>query len=173
MIVLETRRLILRRLGEDDVEPLAAIHADPDVMRFIGGVRTRAQTQARLCDLIENQRRLGFSKWAVVLRSTGELIGRCGPIVERIDGVSEVEVGYDIARSHWGRGLATEAARAAVEHCLSSLGLARVIALIHPQNVASQAVARRIGMTYERDVEWRGGVFGLHAREARAATIFT
>jgi RimJ/RimL family protein N-acetyltransferase len=165
MIVCETARLILRRLTEEDLDPLAAIHADPRVMRFIGGVRTRARTHARLLELIGDQHRLGFSKWAVVLRRTGEFIGRCGPIVAQVGGASEVEVGYDLARCHWGHGLATEAAAAAVAYCLSSLAMTRVVSLIHVQNKASQSVAKRVGMIYERDVEWRSEPFALYARE--------
>ena len=140
------------------------IHADADVMQFVGGVRTHAHTRARLVELIDAYERVGFSKWAVVLRRTGELIGRCGPSLTRIDGVDEVEVGYDLAKPHWGQGLASEAAGAAVAHCFSTLGRSRVVSLIHAQNVASQRVARRLGMGYERDVEWRALAFHLYAR---------
>jgi ribosomal-protein-alanine N-acetyltransferase len=112
-VVCETERLILRRLTMDDLEPLAAIHADAEVMQFVGGARTYAQTRDRLRDLIDAYETVGFSKWAVVHRASGAFIGRCGPILERISGVDEVEVGYDLAKSYWGQGLASEAAAAA------------------------------------------------------------
>jgi ribosomal-protein-alanine N-acetyltransferase len=168
LIACETERLVLRNLTLDDLEPLAAIHADAEVMKFVGGARTLAQTRARLVELIDAYDRVGFSKWAVIHRASGEFIGRCGPILERVAGVDEIEVGYDLARRFWGQGLATEAARAAVEHCFVRLGRARVISIIHPQNVASQQVARRLGMAFERDVEWRGGTFGMYAKSATA-----
>jgi RimJ/RimL family protein N-acetyltransferase len=109
VIVCQTERLILRHFTEEDLEPLAVIHADPDVMRFFGGARTVAQTRARLFDFLSAYKRVGLSKWAVVLRNTGELIGRCGPAIEPIEGVEEVELGYDLAKRYWGQGLATEA----------------------------------------------------------------
>lgn len=165
MVVLETERLILRRFTEEDVNALAAIHADPDVMRFFGGPRTFERTRLRLLDYLRDYEQLGFGKWAVILKGTGELIGRCGPAIEVIEGKGEVEVGYDLGKAHWGRGLATEAARAAVQHCFSVLRRERVIALIHLQNGVSQRVALRIGMHYERDVLWRGSPIQLYAKE--------
>jgi ribosomal-protein-alanine N-acetyltransferase len=165
-VVCETERLILRRLTMDDLEPLAAIHADADVMQFVGGARTYAQTRTRLRDLIDAYETVGFSKWAVVHRASGTFIGRCGPILEQVGGVDEVEVGYDLAKPYWGQGLASEAAAAAVAHCFSALGRSRVISLIRQENVASQRVARHLGMTYERDVEWRGMTIGMYALHA-------
>jgi ribosomal-protein-alanine N-acetyltransferase len=164
-VVCETDRLILRHFTADDLGALAAIHSDPEVTRFFGGTRTPEQTRARLADFLRDYERLGFAKWAVVLRSTGELIGRCGPAIEHVDGTDEVEIGYDLAKQHWGRGLATEAAAAAVEHCFVVLGRPRVISLIDPRNVASQRVAQHIGMTYERDVEWRKRPIRLYSKE--------
>jgi RimJ/RimL family protein N-acetyltransferase len=168
MIVLETSRLILRRFAPEDVPALAKIHADPEVMRFIGGVRTVEQVRARLADFLEAYDRIGFSKWAVVLRSTGQLIGRCGPSIESIDGVDEIEVGYDFAKDVWGNGFATEAAAAAVRYCSDVLGRTRVIALIDPANEPSQRVARRLGMTDEGAVQWRKKTMRLYARSLPA-----
>jgi RimJ/RimL family protein N-acetyltransferase len=163
MIIYESERILLRSLTEDDLDPLAAIFADPEVTRFIGGPRTRAQVEARLHELMAGYARDGFSKWAVVLRATGATIGRCGPMRETIEGRDEVEIGYDLAKEHWRCGIASEAARAALAHCFDALHLPRVISIIAPENAASQGVARRLGMRYERDVTWRGGRFGMYA----------
>lgn len=138
----------------DDLDPLAAMHTDPEVARFIGGVKTAEQTRLRLLEWLDQYQRYGFSKWAVVLRTTGELIGRCGLSPEQIDGVSEWELGWTFGRAHWGHGYASEAAAAAKEHCFRDLGLQRLISLIRPGNVASERVAERIGMTYEGVVQW-------------------
>jgi RimJ/RimL family protein N-acetyltransferase len=148
-----------------DLAPVAAMMADPEVTRFFpGGPRTEEQTRARLDGFVHDYDRVGFSKWAVVLRSSGDLIGRCGPTIQSVDGVDEVEIGYDLARQHWGRGLATEAAAAAVEHCFAGLGMTRVVSIIDPNNVPSLRVAQRLGMKHERDIEWRQGNFRLYAR---------
>jgi ribosomal-protein-alanine N-acetyltransferase len=165
MIICETDRVILRRFTMADLDPVAAIMADPEVTRFFpGGPRTREQTGARLADFLRDYDRVGFSKWAVVLRSSGELIGRCGPAIQSVEGVDEAEIGYDLAKHHWGRGLATEAAAAATEHCFAVLGMTRVISIIDPNNVPSLRVAQRLGMTYERDVEWRKAHFRLYSK---------
>jgi len=82
MIVSETPRLVLRRFTPDDADALAVIHADPVVAEFIGGVVTPEQTRARVAGFLDDYARWGFSKWAVVLKSTCELIGRCGPVLE-------------------------------------------------------------------------------------------
>jgi ribosomal-protein-alanine N-acetyltransferase len=165
MVICETDRLVLRRFTPADLDPVAAMMADPEVTQFFpGGPRTREQTLARLDDFLREYERVGFSKWAVVLRSSGELIGRCGPAIQSVDGVDEVELGYDLAKHHWGRGLATEAATAAVEHCFAVLGMARVISIIDPNNVPSLRVAQRLGMAYEHDIEWRKATFRLYSR---------
>jgi ribosomal-protein-alanine N-acetyltransferase len=165
MVVCETERLILRRFTRADLDAVAGIMADPEVTRFFpGGPRTLEQTRVRLDGFLQDYDRVGFSKWAVVLRSSGELIGRCGPAIQSIDGVDEVEIGYDLAKHHWGRGLATEAAAAAIEHCFAVLGMTRVISIIAPDNAPSLRVAQRLRMTHERDIEWRKGTFRLYAK---------
>jgi [ribosomal protein S5]-alanine N-acetyltransferase len=156
IIVCETSRLLLRHFTMDDLDSLDAMHSDPEVARFIGGVKTREETRQRLKVWLEEYERYGFSKWAVVLRSSGELIGRCGLSLEQIDGQSKWELGWTFARAHWGHGYATEAAAGAMEHCFRNRGLQHLISLIRPGNVASMRVAERIGMTYDRIVQWNG-----------------
>jgi ribosomal-protein-alanine N-acetyltransferase len=165
MVICETERLILRRFTTADLDALAAIMADPDVTRFFpGGPRTREQTRIRLEGFLHDYDSVGFSKWAVVLRDSGELIGRCGPAIQSVGGVDEAEIGYDLAKHQWGRGLATEAATAAIEHCFAVLGMNRVVSIIDPNNVPSLRVSQRLGMTYERDIEWRKGTFRLYSK---------
>jgi len=163
IIVCETSRLLLRQFTMDDLAPLAAMHVDPEVGRFIGGIKTPEQTRQRLEEWIGEYERYRFSKWAVILRSTGELIGRCGLSLEQIDSVSEWELGWTFARAHWGRGYATEAAAAAMQHCFHKLGLRRLISLIDPRNSASARVATRIGMAYERMVQWHDAPTQLYS----------
>jgi RimJ/RimL family protein N-acetyltransferase len=162
---LMTERLVLRRLRESDLDELTSIYADPDTMRFLGGSRTRADTRTRLGWMIAAHRDQGFGLWGTTLRADGSLIGRCGILVQDVEGVREHEIAYLLGSRWWGHGYATEAAAAIRDHARSKLGFERLISLIAPANVASQAVARRIGMIHERDILFEGhptSVFALH-----------
>lgn len=165
-IVCQTSRLLLRNFTMDDLASLDAMHSDPEVARFIGGVKTLEQTRQRLKVWLEEYQRYGFSKWAVVLRSSGELIGRCGLALEQVDTSAEWELGWTFARAHWGNGYATEAAKAAMEHSFNVLDLKRLISLIRPGNDSSVRVAERIGMTYDRIVEWNGAPAKMYVASA-------
>lgn len=183
-VVLETERLVLRTLVPDDLDALAAIYADPEVRRFFpDGALDRDETREELEWMIDvDYARYGYGLWATVLRATGELIGRCGLLPwavvtsERaalgLDGPPEdpadaerieVELAYLLARPHWGRGLATEAARPIVAYAFERLGADRVICLIDEGNDASRRVAERVGMVVDGDVEESGEVFPLYA----------
>src|SRR5215218_8516337 len=143
MTVLETERLVLRRLTMADLDDLAVLYADPEVRRYFpDGIRTHAQTRAELEWIIDvYYGRYGYGLWATVLKETGAFIGRCGLLPWEIDGRTEVEVAYLLDREHWGRGLATEAARAIVQHAFATLPVDRLICLIDPGNEASRRVA--------------------------------
>ena len=174
VIVLETDRLILRHFAPEDLDDLATIYADPDVMRHIGtgACKTREQTAAMMeFDFTDNRRAWSaqtlsrlpqlaratdreahFSLWATVLKSAGRLVGRCGLHAWDLDGRKEVEVGYVLAKAYWRRGLATEAARAVRDYGFEKLGFDRLISVIQPANGASQRVAEKIGMSHEKDL---------------------
>lgn len=157
IIVCQTNRLLLRQFTIDDLDALVAMHNNPEVTRFLySGVKTLEENRKRLLEWIAEYEQYGFSKWAVVLHDTGELIGRCGLSPEEVEGASHWELGWTFARPHWGHGYATEAAAAARDHSFSQLNLKRLISLIRPGNVASIRVAERLGMTYHRIVEWNG-----------------
>jgi ribosomal-protein-alanine N-acetyltransferase len=161
-IVCETQRLVLREFTLDDLVPLVAMHSDPEVCRFIGGVRSPEQSRQNLVQWMAAYRRDGVSKWAVVLRETGELVGRCGLTPEHIEDTTEWELGWTFARPFWGKGYATEAAAAAMDYWFRELRKPHVISLIRPGNVASTRVAQRLGMKYNRTVLWNGAKAELH-----------
>jgi [ribosomal protein S5]-alanine N-acetyltransferase len=167
VVVCETARLTLRWFEPGDLEALAAIHDDPEVIRYVGGPERWAGGRAadRLAEYIEEYGRFGFSKWAVIVRATGALAGRCGPVVETIEGRQEIELGCVLGRAHWGAGYATEVVSAALEHCFSVLGRSRIVSLVDPANVGSQRLAARLHMKHERDVEWRGRRMRLYVAE--------
>jgi ribosomal-protein-alanine N-acetyltransferase len=91
--------------------------------------------------------------WATVYKGSGKFIGRCGLLPWDIEGQPQVEVAYTIARDYWGQGLATEAAQAILKYGFEKLNLARLVSLIEPENIASQRVAEKIGMSFEKRVD--------------------
>jgi RimJ/RimL family protein N-acetyltransferase len=173
---LRTERLLLRPWRQGDLDALAEINRDPAVTEFLGGPADRATTAAFLAKTREHWERHGFGHYAVELRAgprRGELIGFAGvaypvflpPLADR------PELGWRLARSAWGAGLATEAAIATRDEAFSRHNLAELISIIDPDNSRSRRVAEKVGMSIERtlpgalqgrDVEvWRLGAPGL------------
>jgi len=156
MAILETARLTLRPFREEDVDLLAELMANPDFMRFSLGPKTREQTAAFLENVIGWHRAGLPSPFAVVIRSDGVLVGYCGFLHQEVDGEKEIEIGYRLHPDYWNRGIATEAARAVRAHAFRDLKLPRVISLIHYDNIPSRRVAEKIGMTFEKEILFRG-----------------
>jgi len=166
MVSLETERLLLRAPVADDAEALAPMYGDPEVMRYVGDGRplTRAETERSVQRMIQRWEADGFGLFTTVRREDEAVIGRVGLLVwnadtwepttraEADDSRTEVEVGYTLGRDYWGQGYATEAAGAVRDYALRELGATRLIALIIHGNTASENVARKLGLAYERDV---------------------
>lgn len=165
-VVLQTERLVLRRLVPDDLPALHALYRDPVVRRFFpDGTRSLEETREELEWFLQGHPRhpeLGL--WASVERATGAFLGRCGLLPWTIDGVAEVELAYLIDPRRWGEGLATEAARAIVRHAHGALQLDRLICLIDPENVASVRVAQKVGMRFDRHHVDEHGPCAIYAR---------
>jgi RimJ/RimL family protein N-acetyltransferase len=100
---------------------------------------------------LDHQEQYGYGLFSVILKANGELVGDCGLEHMELDGLPEVEIGYDFLSAYWCRGLATEAAESIRDFAFEQLGLQRVISLIQPDNVASARVAEKIGMTKEKE----------------------
>ena len=149
---LETERLLLRPWRPaEDLDALAAINADPDVMRFVAPNRplTRAETAGQLERFVAHWERHGFGLWAVVPRDgDGRAIGFAGLAIPSFlpQILPAVEVGWRLASGSWGRGYATEAARASVAFGFERLGLRSIVSVIEPGNVRSLRVAEKLGM---------------------------
>jgi RimJ/RimL family protein N-acetyltransferase len=163
--LIETARLLLRPLSAGDLDALVLVYADPEVMRYIGpGVPLQPDEARRLLERrIRDYDRQGYGVLAVVERDSGAVIGRCGLIHWEIDGRDELEVGYILARSAWGRGYATEAATAVRDFALARLARRRLIALIRDGNAASMRVAEKLGMVHERDIDFHAATTHLYA----------
>jgi RimJ/RimL family protein N-acetyltransferase len=154
--VLETERLRLRGFTEDDSEPLFALMQDPDVVRYIGDRRipTRQEVWRGIAGYIGHWALRGHGLWAVDDRETGELVGRIG-ILNPLEWPGP-EIAYTIGRRWWGQGLATEGARAGRDWGFEHLDVDELISLIDPANVASIAVATRLGERLKGETELWG-----------------
>jgi RimJ/RimL family protein N-acetyltransferase len=151
-----TPQLVFREMTLDDLDDMAALLGDPEVMRYYPHPKNRDQASAWIT---WNQRLYhdhGVGLWLLTLRETGEFVGDCGLTPQQVDGVTEIEVGYHIRSALQGRGLATEAAAACRNYAREVLGLERLIAIIDPRNRPSQRVAEKLGMVLERDSDNHG-----------------
>ena len=159
-IFLESDRLVLRRFTESDVDNLHDLDGDPEVMRFINGGKPashdviRNETLPRF--LHSYERFEGFGVWAAIERSTGEFLGWFEFYPWKDVGPDEVELGYRLRRSAWGKGYATEGSRALIRKGFTELGVQRVVAETMTVNTASRRVMEKAGLTHVRTLhqEW-------------------
>ena len=158
MVILETPRLTLRHLEHSDLSALFALYRDPEIRQYFpDGTLTLEQTAEELRWFLHGHPEFpNLGLWATVDRSSGEFLGRCGLLPWQIDGQREVELAFLIDKSHWGQGLATEAASAIKGYARDTLDLQRIICLIMPGNTASARVARKVGMSFERELHFEG-----------------
>jgi RimJ/RimL family protein N-acetyltransferase len=159
-VILTTPRLVLRTFRPEDLPVYAALNADPEVARYLGGVRTREESDSIAEWANECYEEEGLGLLAVERREDGAFLGMCG-LHHQQSYPEDVEVGWRLAHEHWGHGYATEAATAWLDHGFGTLGLPRVISITERANVRSLAVMRRLGMVldHEADVEDDGVVF--------------
>ena len=152
MPVLETQRLVLREFQHEDLDALATIFCDRETMRYYPVSFDRAA----VADWIQRNRTRyandGHGLWAMILKSTRELIGDCGLVRQSVDAVDEIEIGYHVRRDLWNQGYASEAARACRDYGFANLKVDRLISLIRPENLASRRVAEKNGMTIWKEV---------------------
>ncbi len=146
---LTTERLLLRPWRESDLEPFAALNADPEVMRFFPRSLDREQSDAmarRLADRVADQ---GWGLWAAEVPGVAPFIGFIGlqPVPFEAHFTPAVEVGWRLDRAHWGRGYAPEGGRAALDHAFGTLDLDEVVSMTIPANTPSQRVMQKLGLT--------------------------
>ena len=149
---IETGRLCLRSFRPEDLADLYLVFGDTEVMRYISGgkARTLEETETGLGRTIEAWHNRGYGFWAVTAKASDKVIGYCGFMP--LEDTSEIELAYGLAKSHWGGGFATEAARACLRYGFEELKLERIVAVVNPRNVASQRVLEKLGMRYTKDV---------------------
>jgi ribosomal-protein-alanine N-acetyltransferase len=171
MNILETDRLLLRRLVPDDLDALYALYCDPEMRRYFppeGASPDRTLTYEETKEELEwflngHPRHPKLGLWATILKENGAFIGRCGLLPWTIDGQDEVEVAYMIDKAYWGRGLGSEAAQGIRDYAFDQLGLTRLVCFIDPQNNASAKVAQHIGMAFEREAADEHGPYHIYS----------
>ncbi|HET9950311.1 MAG TPA: GNAT family N-acetyltransferase [Candidatus Eisenbacteria bacterium] len=157
MNVLETERLSLRRLTPDDAPFMLELVTDPSWIEFIGdrGLKTVDDARAYIVDrYVADYERHGFGLYLVALRETGESLGICG-LIKR-ESLEDVDVGFAFLPRHVGRGYATEAAAASLEHGWRDLGLRRIVAITVPNNLRSIGVLEKVGLRFEKTIRMPG-----------------
>lgn len=158
MVEIETERLLLRGWRDEDMEPYARMCADPEVMRLVGGIRTRDEVEEGIKRFIRHWEERRFGMWAVEEKASGSFVGFVGLLYQEDwpEGEHKVEVGWRLDRRFWGRGLATEGALVSLRYGLEERGLERIISMTVPENIASWRVMEKIGLSYQGETRWRG-----------------
>jgi RimJ/RimL family protein N-acetyltransferase len=169
--MIETERLLLRKPRVEDAADLAVAYADPEVMRFMGdgSTTTLAELEKEIEQWLERWDSWGLSLCSLERREDGRVVGRVGflrwdPETWMVGG-TETEIGWLVAREHWGQGYATEAALALRDWAFAERGVTRLISLISHENAGSIRVAEKIGERHERDVEIDGKPGRLYSVE--------
>jgi RimJ/RimL family protein N-acetyltransferase len=149
--MIETERLVLRPWRDDDRAPYHAICRDPEVMRFLGSVQSRAESDAAIDRMISSQDEHGFCFWAVERRDDKALLGFCGLLPGKPPIVDEIEIGWRLGSAFWGRGYATEAAAVCLDWAWARLDVPSVAAITVPANTRSWGLMERLGMERVRN----------------------
>ena len=155
-VPLPTPRLVFREMTLDDLDDMAALLGDPEVMGYYPRPKHRDQASAWITWNQRLYRTYGYGLWLLSLGDTGEFVGDCGLTPQQVDGVTEIEVGYHVRACLQGRGLATEAAAACRDYARDVLEVDRLIAIIDPHNQPSQRVAENLGLVVARTSDNHG-----------------
>jgi RimJ/RimL family protein N-acetyltransferase len=162
-VVLETPRLILRRLTVDDAPFMLTLLNEPSFFANIGdkGVRTLDQARQFLLDShIASYERNGYGHYRVDVKETGEPIGTCG-LINR-EALKAIDIGFAYLPAYWSRGYATEAALAVMDYGRRQLGLQKIVAIVSPHNSGSIRVLEKLGLRFDRPVQMVAGGETIH-----------
>ncbi len=163
--ILETERLILRQISHDDLDELLQIWGDAETMSLFPKTLNRQEMSEWIDRNLKRYEDFGHGIWAVILKADGVFVGDCGLVIQEVDGVQELEVGYHFNKRFWGQGFAAEAARGCMDYAFNQLNRRRIISMIRPENLPSQRVAQRNGLKIEKEIFWRGYLHCVYAFE--------
>ena len=154
MTTLTTPRLLLRPLTLDDVDAHHSMVGSDPAVTWKREARSREASAEALRGYVAHWEQHGFGVWAVIERTTDRLLGHAG--LQHLEDGEEVEISYYLGKPAWGRGYATEAGQAALDHGFGPLGLRRIVAVVRPGNVGSKRVLSKLGFSYERNDSFYG-----------------
>lgn len=165
MISLQTERLLLKKLENQDAASLFQITGDPDVMKYwLGGAdKDISQAEQRIAAINSHLHKYGFGDWGVFLKADVSLIGFAG--LHYISDMTEVNIGYAFKKAIWRNGFAFEACQKILDVGFNSLQLAHIVAVIWPENLASQQLMRKCGFSYREHFLWKGSPRVLFERQ--------
>lgn len=149
MYEIETERLLLRRFSLADVDEIYAIYCKYEVMKYVGGIRTRGQVENYIEMMLKSWQKNQFGMWAISWKNEAKILGDGG--LSFLDKTLEIEVGYVLDKPYWNLGLATEVAQASLRYGFEFLNLEKIVAVANPKNFASRRVMEKVGMRYEKD----------------------
>jgi ribosomal-protein-alanine N-acetyltransferase len=154
MPLIETERLRLRIISRDDLDDLAALFADPDVVKYVGDGKpaSREEAEKTVDSIIAHWQKHGFGRWIATDKSSGRFLGFGG--LRSLSGTPEVV--YHLTKQSWGQGFATELARAALRFGFDERGFDRIVAIAKPPNIASIHVMEKLGMQFEKHAQYYG-----------------
>jgi len=156
-MILQTKRLLLREFVNEDLDALATLLGDEEVMRYsvTGPIREKKKVQEYLqTRILDHYSRYGYGLYAVISQEDQQFIGFIGLLTQEVDGQKKVELGYRLKPAYWGRGLAQEGAQAVCQYAFHQMKMEEVISIIDPKNSRSLSVAKALGMNY-----WKNDVF--------------
>ncbi|WP_186575839.1 GNAT family N-acetyltransferase [Aquibacillus kalidii] len=165
--IIETNRLRLRKMNMRDKENLLKIFSDPETMRYYPNVKDQEETIRWINWTINNYHTFRVGLWIVEDKHTGEFLGQCGVVPQKIDGMVQMEIGYLFIREKWGSGYATEAAKACRDYGFEKLKVDQLVSIIDPANHASVRVAEKIGMKLDKSIIKWGKDLSLYIIKAR------
>jgi [ribosomal protein S5]-alanine N-acetyltransferase len=169
-VILETERLKLRHFLPADLDELASILTDPETMQYYERPFTVAESERWIAQNLDRYETDGFGLWVIESKENGEFLGDCGPVRRFVDERDEVEIGWQVKRTRWRQGIASEAGAACRDYAFGPLGLDRVISLVRPENVPSRGVAEKIGMSIEKEIDYKGMNHYVYVLERRSGS---
>jgi RimJ/RimL family protein N-acetyltransferase len=165
-----SERLSFHEMNLDDLDDMTALLGHPNVMSYYPRPKTREEA---LGWILWNQRLYaehGFGLWLMRLRATGQFVGDCGLTMQTVEGQTDVEVGYHVLPAHQRQGYAAEATRVCLQYAAETLDLARLIAIINPDNTASRRTAEKLGLIEERRATVHDRVTVIYVGDPKALT---
>jgi RimJ/RimL family protein N-acetyltransferase len=162
--VIETDRLLLRKIEERDHEAIHRLNADPSFTRHLAGVQTREQSDAHIERWDRHWAEHGFGIFAIEWKETGDFVGRVG-VQFHSHWPDDPEVGWAVDPAFWGRGIATEGGRACVDWALGELDFERIVSITTEPNTASRNVMRKLGFVHHVTVPSQWGPLMIHRKD--------